>query len=410
VTPRASARTPAAAVRVDIWHTILWSRYKAAVFSHLYDVARTSSVRYRFIHVAVTESSRKALGEPDLGAHRYPYDLMFDGSWDEAPRGLITWRSCLDILRTKARVVAIAGYSQPIYWAQLLIAKLWGRVVIGFCDSTALDRKKVGVKELMKRLVLPRFELFFCYGRRSCEYLQGYGIPETALIDGCQAADPVLDLAADALVAARLRAAEDPPGETDARAIQLLYVGRLAPEKDIPTLLRAIALLVNRARPVRARIVGGGPLLAALQALADELGVAAHVDFCGSRSGEALAQEYLRADMLVLPSRSEPWGLVANEALQLGCPIVVSDVCGCVPELCADPRISRVFSVGDADHLAASIEALHGQTPCRDAVVPCCLETMAAYTPRAAALRMHQGLLAFLGRRFPAGLGPQTSA
>jgi glycosyltransferase involved in cell wall biosynthesis len=406
---RALPGAPAASVRVDIWHTILWSRYKAAVFSQLYDVALTSRVRYRFIHVAVTESSRKALGEPDLSAHKYPYDLVFDGSWDEAPRGLITWRSCLDILRTQAQVVAIAGYSHPIYWAQLLIAKLRGRVVIGFCDSTALDRKKVGAKELMKRLVLPRFELFFCYGRRSCEYLQGYGIAKSALIDGCQAADPFLDLAADALVEARRQARDDAPGEAP-RAIELLYVGRLAPEKDIATLLRAIALLAKPARPVRARIVGGGPLLQSLQALANELGIGSHVDFCGSRSGDDLAREYLKADMLVLPSRSEPWGLVANEALQLGCPIVVSDVCGCVPELCADERISRVFRAGDVDDLAACIEALHGQTPCRAAVVPYCLETMEAFTPRAAALRMHRGLLEFLERRFAADETPQPSA
>ncbi len=58
--------------------------------------------------------------------------------------------------------------------------------------------------------------------------------------------------------------------------------------------------------------------------------------FAGSLQDEPLTREYYGATCMVLPSFSEPWGLVVNEALAHGCPAVVSESCGCVPELVID--------------------------------------------------------------------------
>jgi glycosyltransferase involved in cell wall biosynthesis len=71
------------------------------------------------------------------------------------------------------------------------------------------------------------------------------------------------------------------------------------------------------------------------------------VTFLGSLQDEPLSREYFGATCMVLPSMSEPWGLVVNEALSHGCPAVVSESCGCVPELVIDGVSGYAFPAGD---------------------------------------------------------------
>src|SRR5258707_12307108 len=78
-----------------------------------------------------------------------------------------------------------------------------------------------------------------------------------------------------------------------------------------------------------------------------ELGVADPIRSRGSRGDEPLSREYFSATCMVLPSMSEPWGLVVNEALSHGCPSVVSESCGCVPELVIDGISGYAFPAGD---------------------------------------------------------------
>src|SRR5262249_35856009 len=70
----------------------------------------------------------------------------------------------------------------------------------------------------------------------------------------------------------------------------------------------------------------------------------------------ALGRAYAAADCLVLPSASETWGLVVNEALATGLPAIVSAAVGCAPDLIRSPRVGRVFPTGDVAALAAAID------------------------------------------------------
>ena len=69
---------------------------------------------------------------------------------------------------------------------------------------------------------------------------------------------------------------------------------------------------------------------------------------------EEIGRLFERGAALVLPSHSEPWGLVVNESLSYGCPVVVSDICGCVPDLVLDGVTGYSFPVGDVPAFGGS--------------------------------------------------------
>jgi glycosyltransferase involved in cell wall biosynthesis len=127
-----------------------------------------------------------------------------------------------------------------------------------------------------------------------------------------------------------------------------LFVGRLSEEKGIGTLIDAFAGLTRRINNPQLRIVGTGPMEGQLRRKVSELGLDKSITFVGSLQDEPLSREYYGAVCMVLPSRSEPWGLVVNEALAHGCPAVVSDSCGCVPELVHDGVSGYSFAAGDS--------------------------------------------------------------
>lgn len=108
-------------------------------------------------------------------------------------------------------------------------------------------------------------------------------------------------------------------------AYVVLYVGRLHPEKNVTTLLRAQVEVVMRHPETVVWIVGGGHMDAELRVLAQELGIADSVRFLGKVSDEDLLRAYHAADVFVLPSLAELEGMVVLEAMACGLPVVIAN-------------------------------------------------------------------------------------
>ncbi len=118
----------------------------------------------------------------------------------------------------------------------------------------------------------------------------------------------------------------------------ILYVGRIEPLKGIDTLLRAIALCVQQdqicADQLSVAIIGGNPCsndnaeMARLKVLREQLGLRGLVTFLGAREQDTLNYYYSAADVVVMPSHYESFGMVALEAMACGTPVVASDVGG----------------------------------------------------------------------------------
>ncbi|MDR1988973.1 MAG: glycosyltransferase family 4 protein [Acidobacteriaceae bacterium] len=161
-----------------------------------------------------------------------------------------------------------------------------------------------------------------------------------------------------------------------------LFVGRLVAKKRPEDFIRALAHLSTT--HVVGVIVGSGPLQPDLERLATECGVP--VTFAGFANQSELPAYYAAAHILVLPSDSgETWGLVANEALACGTPIVVSDQTGCSRDL-IEPDTGKIFPCGDIHALSRAITAMVDERAAHpDAVQRATASMSARYGSQAAA-------------------------
>jgi glycosyltransferase involved in cell wall biosynthesis len=130
----------------------------------------------------------------------------------------------------------------------------------------------------------------------------------------------------------------------------MLYVGKLAPRKDPGTLVAAAALYDHSSHVL---VAGDGSLRDELRRQAARLGVALTV--LGFMNQTEIPLAYCAADMLVLPSLVEPWGLVVNEAMCAELPVVVSSRVGARLDLVIPGLNGAVFRAGDARSLARVI-------------------------------------------------------
>lgn len=144
----------------------------------------------------------------------------------------------------------------------------------------------------------------------------------------------------------------------------VLGVGRLAPQKDFATLIRAFARLRAR-RPLRLLILGRGKQRDALETLARELGVADDVDLAGFV--ENPFAYYPRAAVFVFSSAWEGFGNVLTEAMACGCPVVSTD-CPHGPAEILAGGVGPLVPVGDDAAMAAAIERVLDDPPDREAL------------------------------------------
>ena len=375
---------------VGIFHNILWAKYKGGVFSALSKVASEQGVPVFFVQIAETESDRVGLSNVDMSYHCYQHKLMFKGAYDNVPTWRLISSLTIEVLKSSADLIVLPGYHRPEYWAMLFacIVKRKKRAV--FCDSTIFDRPSGLLKILAKRFFFRLCDGYFGYGLRSRAYLLSLGAKQDRIFHRCQAAALPHDYSPAIALENRIK------NVTQLSSARFLYAGRISWEKGLGSLLSAFKLVLNELPDSRLVLVGSGPLRAELEGQCHSLGIFEKVEFTGGMPIENLAIEYAKATCFVLPSTSEPWGLVVNEALSYGCPVVVSNVCGCVPELVRTGVTGFDFEVGDARGLADCMLKVATEFVDHELVAKRCIELISHYSPERAAQQILDGSAAIL--------------
>jgi glycosyltransferase involved in cell wall biosynthesis len=309
----------------------------------------------------------------------FEYVEAFSGETVEnvAPRAL-TARVTLWLEESDPHVVLIAGY----YYAAMRAAARWAarndRVSILFSDTQLTDKRRSMIKETMKGWWVRRYyDSAFVPGERATAYLTRLGFSRERIWTGYY----VVDNQTFAAGAAAARS------ESDSLRTRLglpdryfLFVGRFAPEKNLPRLLEAY----GRYRASAGReawglvLVGSGPLVSALGAQAVPL---QDVVFAGFHQIDTLSAYYGLASAFVLPSLSEPWGLVVNEAMAAGLPVLVSHHCGCVPELVRPGLNGYVCDPYDIDGLARLMGVMSSETAMANKMGEASRRIVGSYTP-----------------------------
>jgi glycosyltransferase involved in cell wall biosynthesis len=232
-----------------------------------------------------------------------------------------------------------------------LTATVWGRVhgvrTILMSESTADDHPRSWWRERLKiLLVRALFDAAIVGGRRAAQYLVSLGFPADKIAFGYDVVDN--DFFSRGTEALRRDSAPDAEGLPRR---YFLYAGRLAPEKNLSALIQQFSTYRARGGEWDLVLVGQGPLGTNLRDEAQRDGCAAHIHFAGFKQGAELLPPYAFASCFVLPSTREPWGLVVNEAMASGLPVIVSTRCGCSDDLVEHGGNGFIFDPAREDEL-----------------------------------------------------------
>jgi glycosyltransferase involved in cell wall biosynthesis len=259
----------------------------------------------------------------------------------------------------------LTGWHLKSYLQALFAAKRQGLPVIVRGDSqlaTPRSRLKQAAKALAYPPLLRMFDAALYVGERSRAYFAHYRYPDRRLFFSPHCVDTTW-FARRATESAR-RSLRSELGVADQVAL-VLFAGKLVEFKRPGDLLRAAAALRERGRAIEVLFAGDGELRSQLTALAAELRAPAY--FLGFSNQSRMPAVYAAADLLALPSSAhETWGLVVNEALACGLPIVISDACGCAVDLAPADETKRtgcVFPVGDLAAFSQAIESTLDRPP-----------------------------------------------
>jgi 1,2-diacylglycerol 3-alpha-glucosyltransferase len=277
--------------------------------------------------------------------------LLPDTSWaDASQRGLAraVWRKLTEL---NPQVVLVPGY----YTAPALAAALWAkrnrRRAILMTETTRGDHRRVWWKEAAKgRVIRSLFDGAIAGGKRHISYLRELGFP-AARIGRCY---DVVDNEFFQKGVAEIRS-RGTAGGLQLPDRYFLYVGRLAAEKNLESLIRSFAKARLAGTRSSLLLVGDGPLRERLQSLTREAGLEGSVIFAGHKTTAEMLPYYAFAHAFVLPSCREPWGLVVNEAMAAGLPVVVSTCCGCSEDLVEHEGNGLLFAADREEELTAAL-------------------------------------------------------
>ena len=213
------------------------------------------------------------------------------------------------------------------------------------------------IKYLPYRWLLNRIDAHLFVGVANHQYLRHYGVPEHRLYFAPHFVENERFEAAATTArhngaAAALRQTW---GAADEDTV-FLFAGKLIEIKRVADFIGAVANASRQDPAVRGVVVGSGPQENELRQVAERQ--RAPIVFAGFSNQREMPSRYAAADCLVLPSTTESWGLVVNEAMAAGRPAIVSDRVGAAPDLIEDGMTGYTYPAGDVPALTARLLAM----------------------------------------------------
>jgi glycosyltransferase involved in cell wall biosynthesis len=329
----------------------------AVVFHHIgpYHHARLNAAADR---LSVTGIEWSAKGYDAWGAAatpaRYHKLSLFPEATDHFPGNAELRRAFWSVLeQTNPDVVAVNGWNNfgSLIAANCCLRRGIPRVVMS--ESSRQDEPRTWWKEAIKRRIVGLYSAALVGGQRHVEYLVELGMPRERVFTGYDVVDNhYFRQKAEEVRSRRSSASAKATADREVRQKcalpenYFLASARFVEKKNLPTLIRAYAEY-RRGSEIRSQksevsnnkaswdlvVLGDGPLKTDLCRLISDLRLNEHVHLPGFEPYDELPVYYALANAFVHASTTEQWGLVVNEAIASGLPVIVSERCGCVPEL-----------------------------------------------------------------------------
>src|ERR1700730_17897285 len=263
-------------------------------------------------------------------------------------------------------VIIVPGYRALSYWIAALAGRLSGSAVVLASDATSLssakaDSWKANVKALLLPWLVRAFDGVLVPSTSAARFARTLGMPAERIFMAHYVIDN--DFFRDRSRVVDRKAVRLGWAIPD-RATVALFSGKLVPWKRPGDLLVAAASLDD----VYVVYAGDGVLRSELEDAAATLGMTDRVLFLGFVNQTELPAVYRAADVLVLPSAYEAFGLVVNEAFACGVPAIVSSACGSAGDLVRDGLTGYVVGAGDVESLKSRLRTLAADPALRKAM------------------------------------------
>ncbi len=335
--------------------TEIISPYRIPVFNAL---AEHPDVYLHVIFLAETDPSmrRWKIYKDEI---RFSYEVLPHWRRRVAGYNLLVNRGLAPALdRARPDVIVCGGYGYLANWQALGWARRHKRPVFLWSESNQQDQRRgMPHVEMLKRRFVAACSGFVVPGKSAAAYVTSFGVPDERIFVAPNAVD-------NAFFAREASAARSCVFEMRRQfglpEHYFLYVGRMVFSKGIFDLLDAYSQLPSE---LRARVgllfVGDGVDQPELEARARAIH-SGTVRFAGFAHREQLAVYYALAETLVFPTHTDPWGLVVNEAMACGIPIVATDAGGCVVDLVQDGWNGYVVPKNDPGKQAEALAKVAG--------------------------------------------------
>lgn len=354
--------------------TELIAPYRIPVFNAL---ARRKEVELHVIFLSRTDASQRQwrVYEEEI---KFSYEVLPCWRRRVGKFNVLLNRGMAESLRKFAPdVVICGGYNYVSSWQALRWAKRHSVPFVLWSESTGNDsRNKHAPMEFLKSKFVGSCDGFVVPGQSARDYLLSLGVKSEDISIAPNAVDTALFASAGAVVR---------ENETQLRA-QLalpqryfLFVGRLVAGKGVLDLLDAYERMSPALRAsVGLVFAGEGSMRAELESRARDIHPG-RVHFAGFVHRDELAAYYALAECFVFPTRTDPWGLVVNEAMACGLPVICTRVAGCAADLVQEN--GRLVSPANADELASAMEDIATNSDIRERMAGESRQAIQAHSP-----------------------------
>jgi len=248
-------------------------------------------------------------------------------------------------------VVLVPGWTSREAWSMLRWSLTNGIPSVVMSESTRGDRIRRAWRETIKRQLVTHFGAALVGGDPQRDYLVELGMQREFIALGFDVVDNSYFSQAAETVRAdsqRLRA------EVGLPIRYVLASARFVPVKSLLGLIEAFWRFrrLRPASPTHLVLLGDGPERTALEVKRAELGLNNAILLPGFKQYDQLPTYYSLADVFIHASRNEPWGLVVNEAMAAGLPVIVSKSCGCASNLVKDGENGFLVAHDNLDEIA----------------------------------------------------------
>jgi len=248
-------------------------------------------------------------------------------------------------------IVITSGYDSLAYWQTFLYCKLYRKKFILWNGTTLLSAGSIrGIRGLLKRIIVRGADRYITYGTKAKEYLEYLGADVNKIYVSTNTTD-VIHLQNKVM---GYRNGESFIKERELHPkYLLLYVGQLIRRKGVIQVLKALNILEDP--EIGLLVVGSGPEETNLKAFCKENKLQ-KVFFEGFQQQEVLPKHYALADIFILPSFEEVWGLVVNEALASGLYVLSSKYAGASYGLIKERWNGEIFDSNNVEEIVDLIK------------------------------------------------------